>query len=92
MGWGSICGLAITMRLIEGKGQRLARDRFPKRESRGRFVVFAISHNRCRLIATIRYGWRMVHFRADSESVRRLVAILSIRGPRKDALCRNLIP
>jgi hypothetical protein len=27
----------------------------------GRFVVFDISHNRCRLIATIKYRWRMVY-------------------------------
>ena len=29
----------------------------------GRFVVFDISHNRCRLIATIKYNWRMVYIR-----------------------------
>jgi len=29
----------------------------------GRFVVFDISHNRCRLIATIKYRWRMVCIR-----------------------------
>lgn len=29
----------------------------------GRFVVFDISHNRCRLIATIQYKWRMVYIR-----------------------------
>ena len=29
----------------------------------GRFVVFDISHNRCRLIATINYKWRMVYVR-----------------------------
>jgi mRNA interferase HigB len=29
----------------------------------GRFVVFDISHNRCRLIATIKYTWRMVYIR-----------------------------
>jgi mRNA interferase HigB len=29
----------------------------------GRFVVFDISPNRCRLIATIKYGWRMVYIR-----------------------------
>ena len=29
----------------------------------GGFVVFDISHNRCRLIATIRYKWRMVYIR-----------------------------
>jgi mRNA interferase HigB len=29
----------------------------------GRFVVFNISHNRCRLIATIKYKWRMVYIR-----------------------------
>jgi len=29
----------------------------------GRFVVFNISHNRRRLIATIKYKWRMVYIR-----------------------------
>jgi mRNA interferase HigB len=29
----------------------------------GRFVVFDISNNRCRLIATIKYRWRMVYIR-----------------------------
>ena len=29
----------------------------------GQFVVFDISHNRCRLIATIKYKWRMVYIR-----------------------------
>ena len=29
----------------------------------GRFVVFDIGHNRCRLIATIKYKWRMVYIR-----------------------------
>ena len=29
----------------------------------GPFVVFDISHNRCRLIATIKYKWRMVYVR-----------------------------
>ena len=29
----------------------------------GRFVVFDIGHNRCRLIATIKYRWRMVYIR-----------------------------
>ena len=29
----------------------------------GRFVVFDVSHNRCRLIATIKYKWRMVCIR-----------------------------
>ena len=29
----------------------------------GSFVVFDISHNRCRLIATIKYKWRMVYIR-----------------------------
>ena len=29
----------------------------------GRFVVFDISHNRCKLIATINYKWRMVYIR-----------------------------
>jgi mRNA interferase HigB len=29
----------------------------------GRFLVFDISHNRCRLIATIKYKWKMVYIR-----------------------------
>ncbi|MDE3178502.1 MAG: type II toxin-antitoxin system HigB family toxin [Acidobacteriota bacterium] len=29
----------------------------------GRFVVFDIANNRCRLIATIKYKWRMVYIR-----------------------------
>jgi mRNA interferase HigB len=29
----------------------------------GRFVVFDISHNRCRLIATVKYRWSMVYIR-----------------------------
>ena len=29
----------------------------------GRFVVFDISHNRCRVIATINHKWRMVYVR-----------------------------
>ena len=29
----------------------------------GRFVVFDLSHNRCRLIATIKHKWRMVYIR-----------------------------
>lgn len=28
-----------------------------------RFVVFDISHNRCSLIATVKYKWRMVYIR-----------------------------
>jgi mRNA interferase HigB len=29
----------------------------------GRFVIFDISNNRCRLITTIKYKWRMVYIR-----------------------------
>ena len=29
----------------------------------GKFVVFDISHNRCRLIATIKYAWHMIYIR-----------------------------
>jgi mRNA interferase HigB len=32
-------------------------------DSVGGFVVFDISHNRCRLIARIKYKWRMVYIR-----------------------------
>ena len=29
----------------------------------GKFVVFDISHNKCRLICTIKYDWKMVYIR-----------------------------
>ena len=29
----------------------------------GRFVVFDVSHNSCRLICTIKYEWKMVYIR-----------------------------
>lgn len=29
----------------------------------GRYVVFDISHNKCRLVATINYQWKMVYIR-----------------------------
>jgi len=29
----------------------------------GGFVVFDVGHNKCRLIATIKYKWRMVYIR-----------------------------
>jgi mRNA interferase HigB len=29
----------------------------------GNYVVFDISHNRCRLIATIKYRWKMIYIR-----------------------------
>ncbi len=29
----------------------------------GRFVVFDISHNKCRLIASIKYEWKVVYIR-----------------------------
>jgi len=29
----------------------------------GDFVVFDVGHNKCRLIATIKYKWRMVYIR-----------------------------
>jgi mRNA interferase HigB len=29
----------------------------------GPYVIFDISHNRCRLIATIKYRWKMVYVR-----------------------------
>ena len=30
----------------------------------GKFVVFDISHNKCRLICTIKYDWKMVYIRS----------------------------
>jgi mRNA interferase HigB len=30
----------------------------------GKFVVFDISHNKCRLISTIKYDWKMVYIRS----------------------------
>ncbi len=29
----------------------------------GKFVVFDISHNKCRLISTVKYEWKMVYIR-----------------------------
>lgn len=29
----------------------------------GKFVVFDISHNECRLICTVKYDWKMVYIR-----------------------------
>ena len=39
------------------------RNSWKNSDAAGRFVVFDISHNRCRLIATIKYRWRMVYIR-----------------------------
>ena len=39
------------------------RNSWKNSDSVGRFVVFDISHNRCRLIATIKYEWKMVYIR-----------------------------
>jgi len=30
----------------------------------GKFVVFDVSHNKCRLICAIKYSWKMVYIRA----------------------------
>lgn len=40
------------------------RDTWRNSDLVGKYVVFDISHNRCRLIATIKYKWRMVYIRA----------------------------
>lgn len=40
------------------------RDTWRNADPVGKYVVFDISHNRCRLIATIKYKWRMVYIRA----------------------------
>jgi len=39
------------------------RNSWKNSDSVGRFVVFDISHNRCRLIATIKYEWKMLYIR-----------------------------
>lgn len=39
------------------------RDSWKRSDVVGRFVVFDISHNRCRLIATIKYKWKMIYVR-----------------------------
>jgi mRNA interferase HigB len=39
------------------------RNSWKNSDSVGRFVVFDISHDRCRLIATIKYEWKMVYVR-----------------------------
>ena len=30
----------------------------------GKFVVFDVSHNKCRLVSVIKYRWKMVYIRA----------------------------
>jgi mRNA interferase HigB len=39
------------------------RNSWKNSDSVGRFVVFDVSHNKCRLIATVKYRWRMVYIR-----------------------------
>lgn len=39
------------------------RNSWKNSDSVRRFVVFDICHNRCRLIATIKYEWKMVYIR-----------------------------
>ena len=40
------------------------RNSWKNRDLVGRYVVFDVSHNKCRLIATIQYKWRMVYIRS----------------------------
>lgn len=37
---------------------------FNRADEVGKYVVFDVSHNRCRLIASISYKWSMVYIRA----------------------------
>ena len=39
------------------------RNSWRKSDVVGAFVVFDIGHNRCRLIATVKYKWKMVYVR-----------------------------
>jgi mRNA interferase HigB len=39
------------------------RDTWNNCDKVGKFVVFDISHNKCRLIATINYQWKMIYIR-----------------------------
>ena len=39
------------------------RNTWKRSDVAGQYVVFDISHNRCRLIATIKYKWKMVYIR-----------------------------
>jgi mRNA interferase HigB len=45
------------------KNSAEVRNRWRNTEVVGRFVVFDIGHNRCRLIATIKYRWGVVYIR-----------------------------
>jgi mRNA interferase HigB len=59
----------ISKRLVQDREERglekLAevRNSWRNPDVVGRFVVFDISHNKCRLIATIKYRWGMVYIR-----------------------------
>src|ERR1700730_7548299 len=53
-------------RITKGAGWKNfadVRNSWKNSDAVGRFVVFEISHNRCRLIATIKHRWRMVYIR-----------------------------
>jgi mRNA interferase HigB len=52
-----------TTKYADWKNFADVRNSWRNSDAVGRFVVFDISHNRCRLIATIKYKWRMVYIR-----------------------------
>jgi mRNA interferase HigB len=63
-GWGA--SLNVWYKVAKGadwKNFADVRNSWRNSDIFGRFVVFDISHHRCRLIATIKYKWRLVYIR-----------------------------
>ncbi len=62
--WGaSLNAWYKVTRTADWKSFADVRDTWKRSDVVGRSVVFDISHNRCRLIATIKYRWKMVYIR-----------------------------
>src|SRR5437588_7100989 len=61
--WGALNAWYKIAKNADWKNFADVRNSWKNSDVVGRFVVFDISHNRCRLIATIKYKWRMVYIR-----------------------------
>jgi mRNA interferase HigB len=62
--WGaSLDGWHKIARSADWKNFADVRNSWRNSDIVGRFVIFDISHNRCRLIATIKYKWGVVYIR-----------------------------
>ena len=62
--WGASLNASYKVsRSVDWKDFADVRNSWKNSDVVGRFAVFDISHNRCRLIATIKYEWKMVYIR-----------------------------